>query len=62
MVNRENDPLLKGTTERAYNIKAVDEEYIASSDSSTTTIDEHDADYLIKHRLGQVSLTMVTVW
>ncbi|KAG2206515.1 hypothetical protein INT47_008532 [Mucor saturninus] len=61
MVNREGDPLLKGATERVYNTKAVDEEYLASSDSSTTTIDEHDAEYLIKHRLGQVSLTMVTL-
>lgn len=59
----ENDPLLKNSAEeRAYNVKNLDEEYLVSSNSSATTIDEHDAEYLVKNRLGEVSLAMVTFW
>lgn len=62
MTNRESDPLLKDVGGKSYHVNAVDEEYTVSSDSSATTIDEHDAEYIVKNRLGEVSLFTVTLW
>jgi hypothetical protein len=67
--NNESEPLLRGSVEEnnnSYNgvsVRSIDEEEVVSSSSSSeTTIDVHDAVYLVKNRLGKASLTMVTFW
>lgn len=69
-LNNEGESFLKGSTaksNKSYDsimVKNIDEESVVSSgsDSSTNTIDVHDTEYIIKHRLGDVSLPMITFW
>lgn len=74
-VSNENQPLLKGSTDNGiqrYNgspsditVKNIDEEYIvdsSSSNSSSSTIDIHDPEYIVNNRLGDASLSMVVFW
>jgi hypothetical protein len=60
----ENEPLLEEDNNRSsYNavlVKNIDEELVGSTSSSE--IDQHDAEYLVKHRLGHATLPMVTAW
>lgn len=63
-----SEPLFQGSiahSKKSYDsvsVKNIDEESVVSSgsDSSTSTIDIHDSEYIIKHRLGDVSLPMIT--
>lgn len=70
----ESQPLLKGHAQesnKAYDgilVRNIDEEHLvnndtsSSSSSSQTTIDEHDPEYIVQNRLGDTSLTMITIW
>lgn len=73
--NDENQPLLRESTEdniQRYNgspsnitVNSIDEEYIvdsSSSNSSSSTVDIHDPEYIVNNRLGDVSLSMVVFW
>jgi hypothetical protein len=67
----ENEPLLKGSIQKedhnnkSYDgvlVKNIDEEHLVTDSSSQTTIDEHDPEYIVKNRLGDTSLAMITIW
>lgn len=67
--NNESEPLLRSSIEensKSYNgilVRPIDEEDIVSSGSSSdTTVDVHDSDYIVKNRLGEASLAMITFW
>jgi hypothetical protein len=61
----ERDPLLRGNSEEQYytksgiDVKHLDEEHASSSSSDE---EEHDAEYIVKNRLGDTTLTMVALW
>jgi hypothetical protein len=67
----EHQPLLTSNTSSVSTIetpqsydaiatKLRDEEELGNS--SDSTIDEHDSEYLIKHRLGDASLSRIVLW
>lgn len=74
-VSSESQPLLRETasnedlqqrydgTSNDISVKRIDEEYLVdSSDSSTSTVNVHDPDYIVNNRLGDVSLSMIVLW
>lgn len=73
--SNESQPLLRGTAsdqdiQQRYDggsnhvsVKSIDEEYIVdSNNSSTSTVNVHDPDYIVNNRLGNVSLAMIVLW
>jgi hypothetical protein len=62
---KENEPLFNRKEEYGgILVKNIDEEdlLVSSSSSTETTIDEHDAEYIVKNRLGEATLTTITCW
>lgn len=65
----ENSPLLSNSNKKQSYltdndqvlVKSIDEESNSSS-SSESTIDIHDEEYLVKNRLGEASLALITLW
>ncbi|GAN03720.1 MFS multidrug transporter [Mucor ambiguus] len=73
-ISSKSQPLLRGTAsdgdmQQRYDsisnhvsVKSLDEEYlVANSDSSTSTVNVHDPDYIVNNRLGNVSLSMIVL-
>lgn len=73
--SNESQPLLRGTAsdkdiQQRYDggsnhvsVKSIDEECLVdSNNSSTSTVNIHDPDYIVNNRLGNVSLAMIVLW